>query len=137
MDMTLNYTGGMQFIAKTGNHEITIDLPPTYNGQDTGPAPGDLFAAALGSCVGMYTLMYLKGQSLPTEGLRIDVDWEEKSSPARIDSLHVNISLPDGITPEQARKALKFAEACKIHNTLIHKPEVCVSIAEKPEACLP
>lgn len=137
MQMNLNHTSGMQFITEVRGHKLTIDVPETYKGEDTGPTPPELLVAALGSCVGMYALMYLRSHNLPTEGLKVDVHWSEEPSPARIGRIEANLVLPEGISPEHAQKALKAAEACKIHQTLHYKPEVCVSIAERPELCLP
>lgn len=136
MKMTVNHTSGMQFVAETRGHKMIIDVPPSYQGEDTGPTPPELLVASLGSCVGIYALMYLKAQNLPTEGLQVNIEWEEEKSPARIATMTANIILPTGISPEQAQMTLKAAEGCKVHNTLHYKPEVCVSIAEQPEVCL-
>ncbi len=136
MEMDITHTTGMQFLAKTRDHEITIDLPESYKGKDTGPTPPELFIAGFGSCVGVYALMYLKAQGLPTEGLKVTMNWEEVEGGRRIGKITADLDLPEGISPEQARMTLKAAEACKIHNTLAQKPEICVSIAEKPEICL-
>ncbi len=137
MEMTVNYTGGMQFVAEVRGHAVTIDLPPAQKGRDTGPTPPELFIASLGSCIGVYVVGYLRAQELPCEGIRVDVTWEDEKSPARIGRITADIHLPDGISPEQAQMALKAAELCKIHNTLHQKPEVCISIAEQTEICEP
>lgn len=137
MEMKICHTDGMQLVAEIRNHKLTIDVPPKFNGKDTGPTPPELFVASLASCTGMYALMYLNMNGLPTEGLRVDVSWEDVESPSRIGKVHSSIVLPDGITSEQAQMVLKFAEQCKVRNTLMNTPEICVSIAERPEVCLP
>ena len=137
MNMTIAYTGGMQFVAETRGHRITIDLPPGQKGEDSGPTPPELFIASLGSCIGVYVVDYLTSRGLPRDGVRVEMTWEDEKSPARIGTVTANIELPDGIGPEHTRMALKAAQACKIHNTLHHKPEVCVTIANQPEVCLP
>jgi len=134
--LTLTHTEGMQLVTNVRGHEVKVDLPPKYHGNDTAPTPPEYFVISFGSCVGMYALMYLKNQGLPTEGLKVELEWEEVEGPSRIGKITANITLPDGIEPVQARNALKAAEQCKIHSTLEYKPEICISIAERPEACL-
>jgi putative redox protein len=137
LQVTVQHTTGMQFIATARTHKITVDLPESYRGNDTGPNPIELFIASLGSCIGVYVVSYLKAQSLPTAGLSVDITWEEEKSPARVGHIDAKITLPDGITPEQSVMALKAAEQCKIHNTLENKPHVCVSVVDRDEVCLP
>lgn len=137
MNMNIDYTGGMQFIAETRGHKITVDLPPSYNGEDTGPTPPELFVASLGSCIGVYTILYLKKEELPTEGVRVEMSWEDAHGPSRIGKVTADIHLPEGISAEHAQKALQTAAQCKVHNTLRHTPEICVNIANRPEICLP
>ncbi|MBI2842990.1 MAG: OsmC family protein [Armatimonadetes bacterium] len=134
MEMTIDYTGGMQFIAETRGHKLIIDLPPALKGEDTGPTPPELFIASLGSCIGVYAVGCLTAQGVPCEGIHVAMTWEDGKSPARIGKISADISLPEGISPERARMALRAAEQCKIHNTLHHTPEICISIAEEQES---
>ncbi len=136
MEMNITHTNGMQFVAETRQHKFQIDVPPLYKGEDTGPTPPELLAAAFGSCIGMYALMYMNAQNLPTQGLKIKVNWEEVENGKRIGKLTADLHLPEGVTPEQAEKVLKAAESCKIHHTLATAPEMCVSIANEPTTCL-
>lgn len=130
MEMNISHTAGFQWIAETRNHKMTIDLPPEYNGTDSGPMSGELLVAALGSCVGSYAFLYLTRQNLSTEGLNVKMSWEDAESPRRICSIKVELTLPEGLTEEQRAMAMKFAEACKMHNTLCQKPEISFELTK-------
>jgi putative redox protein len=137
MEMTIDYTAGMQFVAHARSHEVIIDLPPASRGEDTGPTPPELFIVSLGSCIGVYVVSYLKAQEQPCEGIKVRMSWEDEKAPTRIGKIRADIELPEGIAPEHARMALRAAEQCKIHNTLHHTPEICIAVADRADECLP
>ncbi|MGC8832936.1 MAG: OsmC family protein [Armatimonadota bacterium] len=117
------------FKLKCRDHEMTVDLPPGSGGTDSGPTPPELLAAALGSCVGVYVVEYCRRHGIPHEGLKIDVSWEDAKAPSRVKGFAVRVSLPEGVPAEHTDRLKKYAEQCKVHNTLIHKPEVELSIS--------
>lgn len=51
--ITTYWEGGYRCRIPVRGHEIIADEPPEDGGTDTGPAPTDLFLAALGSCFTM------------------------------------------------------------------------------------
>jgi putative redox protein len=132
--MNLDYTEGMQFVEQARSHRRVNDLPPSMKGEDTGPTPPELFIASLGSCIGVYVVGYLKAQGVDCSGIRVSMAWEDATGPSRISSITAEVQLPDGLSGEHQRMAMKAAEQCKIHNTIHIQPAVDIKLAGAPVA---
>ncbi len=66
-----------------GRHRIITDEPHRLGGDDGGPAPHELFPAALAACVSTTLVMYARTKSWDLGELAVDVDYDHKSSPRR------------------------------------------------------
>ena len=75
--MDIEYKGGFEFVARSRDHILTIDLPAESKGSDRGMTPPELLVASLASCVGMYALFYCHAQEVPTEGMKIVASYED------------------------------------------------------------
>src|SRR5579872_2161311 len=68
---------------RSGRHTLTADEPVTAGGQDTGPNPSALLAAALASCTAITLRMYADRKQWPLESVSVDVNLqraEDKST---------------------------------------------------------
>jgi len=128
--ISLEHQGGKAFAVSIRQHELLADAAVEDGGEDRGPRSVELFAASLGSCVGMMVVTYCKSHDLPYEGMEVDVAFDLADSPIRIAGIAIDITMPDGF-PDNRRKALvRAAEACPIHNTLHHVPEISVEVVD-------
>jgi putative redox protein len=109
-------------------HEMRVDQPVDGGGEDTGPAPTELFVASLASCVGFYARRFLSRHGLPTEGLAVEASYDMESRPARVGQIRVRVEVPLGV-PEASRDALlAVASHCTVHNSLVQPPAVDVEL---------
>jgi uncharacterized OsmC-like protein len=109
-------------------HEIFVDQPVDDGGDDSAPTPTELFVASLASCVAFYARRYLSRHDLPLEGLRIETSYEMGTKPSRVSRFDVKVILPAGF-PEDRQKALfAMVNACTVHSTLHHEPEVSIEL---------
>lgn len=115
------------FEAKIRQHSIAIDLPANLQGTDTGPMPPELFVLSLASCMGYYALFYCRKNRINVEGLQIDADYEKATNPDRISKIIVKISLP-GLSEEHKKGVFEAASHCIVHQSLIQKPDVNISV---------
>jgi len=96
--------------------------------------PPEFLLASLGTCAGYYAAEYLRARSLPAAGLRVEVKAEKSLRPARLSAFRIAISVP-GLEDERHRQGvLRAAQACLVHNTLLHTPAVEVALAQPAEA---
>ena len=112
---------------RIGRHVIMADEPQSMGGRDSGPAPYDLLAAALGACKAMTMRLYANRKSWPLEKAKVHVahdrihardcaDCETKDG--HIDEFRVAITLDGPLSDEQRARILEIADKCPVHRTL-------------------
>jgi uncharacterized OsmC-like protein len=125
---------GKRFETIVGRHRVITDQPVSTGGADGGPTPPELLLASLGACAGHYAVEYLCARSLPLAGLEISVVAEKATSPARLASFCVEVSLP-GIEERHRQGLLRAVKACLVHNTLKAGPEIEVEVSVSDSLC--
>ena len=102
---------------KAGNHHLTVDEPVESGGQDIGPSPQELLAAALASCTAVTMEMYAQRKGWDATGLGVDVRYTpaERGCPTRFDLV---LKMPPQLDEEQVEKLRVIAAKCPVHRTL-------------------
>lgn len=112
---------------RIGRHVIMADEPQSMGGRDSGPAPYDLLAAALGACKAMTMRLYANRKSWPLAKTQVHVvhdrihaqdcaDCETKDG--HIDEFRVAITLEGPLSDDQRARILEIADKCPVHRTL-------------------
>ena len=116
--IVVTHEGGLRFAAQVRSHRIIIDQPEHAGGEDAGPAPLELLAASLGSCVAFYVRQFCHSRALSYDGMRVEVDSYGASNPGRIGELAVRVQLPVELSPHMATLLERAAASCPAHHTL-------------------
>jgi len=128
MKMEVSLQQGFLFKATCDGHEVITDQHQAEGGTDRAMTPAELFIASLGTCLGVYAVRFCKRHNLPTEELKISLDWAVVKDPWRIGSIKAEIYYPHDISETEKKGLLRMAEACFIHETILHKPEVAIEL---------
>jgi putative redox protein len=110
-----------------GSHRIFADEPKEQGGENAGPSPYELLAAALGACTSMTLGIYARRQHWPLASVMIrlrhskihakdcaDCDTKDEM----LDRIDRDIELTGDLTGEQREKLLEIADKCPVHQTL-------------------
>jgi uncharacterized OsmC-like protein len=110
-----------------GAHRLFSDEPQDVGGEDAGPSPYELLAAALGACTSMTLRMYARRKQWPLASVVIrlrhskihaidcsDCDTKDEM----LDRIDRDIELTGNLTEEQREKLLEIADKCPVHRTL-------------------
>ncbi|MGA2455115.1 MAG: OsmC family protein [Solirubrobacteraceae bacterium] len=108
-------TGLRHEVDVNGRHTIVTDEPERLGGTDQGPAPHELLAATLASCIATMIAMYAQNRGWEIGELAVDVDYDPDSVPRRF---AVDIHLPDELSAEQRRRLERVAETCPVRRAL-------------------
>ncbi len=113
---------------KVRSHTITADEPRDHGGDDNGPSPQELLAAALASCTAVTMEMYAKRKGWDLSGLTVDCEYTpaERGSVTRF---NVVMKVPAHLSEEQIERLQVIAAKCPVHRTL----EGEVEVAERVE----
>jgi putative redox protein len=130
MDIRVRFPGGKRVDALLGDRVVATDQPLDLGGEDTAPAPFDLFLASIATCAGIYVLGFCQARGIPTEelGLRQHVTYDPESHLP----LHVKLQLELPPTfPDKYRSAiLRAAERCKVKQTIAAQPSFEITTAD-------
>jgi putative redox protein len=102
---------------KAGGHELVADEPVESGGQDLGPSPQELLAAALASCTAVTMEMYAHRKGWDVHDLAVDVRYTpaERGCPTRFELV---MKMPAHLDEEQIERLTAIAAKCPVHRTL-------------------
>jgi putative redox protein len=102
---------------KAGNHTLVADEPVESGGQDLGPSPQELLAAALASCTAVTMEMYADRKGWDVSGLAVDVRYTpaERGCPTRFELV---MTMPAHLDEDQIERLTAIAAKCPVHRTL-------------------
>jgi len=98
-----------------GRHVIFTDEPEELGGTDQGPAPHELLAAMLASCIATMIAIYAQSRGWDVGEISVDVNYDTDSVPRRV---AVDVHVPDDLTPDQQRRLKRVAETCPARRAL-------------------
>jgi putative redox protein len=99
------------------NHQLVVDEPKEFGGDDQGPSPQELLAASLASCTAITIEMYAqrKGWDIGTVEVAVEYTPAERGAPTRFS---LDLRLPAACTEEQRECLQVVAAKCPVHRTL-------------------
>src|SRR5258707_8782049 len=74
-----------QEVVIDGQHRLITDEPERLGGEGSGPAPHELFPAALAACVSTTLAMYARTKSWELGEVMVAVDYDNRSTPRRFE----------------------------------------------------
>jgi putative redox protein len=98
-------------------HHLTIDEGPEHGGDDEGPNPQELLAAALASCTAVTMEMYAKRKGWDLGPVEVQCEYTpaERGCPTKF---KLALRLPTGLSEEQIERLGVIAAKCPVHRTL-------------------
>ena len=104
-----------QEVVIDGRHRLLTDEPERLGGDGAGPAPHELFPAALASCISTTLGAYARTKGWDLRQVTVDVDYDHRATPRRFD---VAIALTGDLGDEQLARLEKVAAACPLRRAL-------------------
>jgi uncharacterized OsmC-like protein len=110
-----------------GTHRLYSDEPRDVGGEDAGPSPYELLAAALGACTSMTLGEYARRKQWPLASVVVRlrhskihaIDCSDCDTKDEIlDHIDRDIELTGNLTKEQRERLLEIADKCPVHRTL-------------------
>ena len=122
MDMEVYFPGNKKVHARYKGFVLETDQPVDSGGDNTAPAPFDLFLLSIGTCAGYYVLRFLQQRGLSTDGAGVVLRREVDQAGHLTSKVYLEIKLPGGF-PEKYRDAVvRAAEQCAVKRALENPP---------------
>ena len=98
-----------------GRHRLVTDEPERLGGTDLGPAPHELLAAMVASCVATMIALYARSRDWELGEVCVGVVYDPDSNPRVVD---LQVHLPDGLSADQVRRLRGVADTCPAKRAL-------------------
>lgn len=128
MHMQISFPGGAAVDAEYKGHVIHTDQPVTAGGDDSAPAPFDLFLASVGTCAGYYALRFCQHRQLSTEGLRLTLEPMRDPERGRIDTLRIEVELPSDFPDKYHAALVRSIDQCAVKRHVVEAPHFEVAV---------
>lgn len=131
-EIQVTFPGGLRVDALYQGFTILTDQPVYQGGQESAPAPFDLFLASLATCAGYYVLAFCRQRQIPTEGLAVTMRMEKDPVAKMIGRITIDISLPSGFPVRYKDAAVRAAGMCAVKAHLEKPPLMDIRAEIKP-----
>ena len=122
--MDITFPGGGRVNAQYKGFETATDQPDKNGGENTAPAPFDLFLVSLGTCAGFYALRFCQQRELSVDGMQMSLETVRNPETKRLDRIEIILHLPHGF-PEKYRSAIiRATDQCAVKKVLVDPPEI-------------
>ena len=98
-----------------GKHRLVTDEPVRLGGEGSGPAPHELFPAALAACISTTLVVYARTKGWDLGDVQVAVEYDNRSTPRRFE---VAIELGGELTDEQLRRLERVAASCPVRRSV-------------------
>jgi putative redox protein len=130
MEIQVELAGGKKVIGKFHGHTVVTDQPVKAGGEDSAPAPFDLFLASLATCAGFFVQSFCQARGIPTDGITITQVSTRDPETHLLNHVGIRIGLPKSF-PERYRAAVVAAvNGCSVKKALQSPPEMEVTTQE-------
>ncbi|HQK37737.1 MAG TPA: OsmC family protein [Bacteroidales bacterium] len=116
--------GGKKVSMILHNHKVVTDQPAKAGGEDSAPAPFDLFLASIGTCAGYYVKAFCDQRGIPSEGIRILQHVNYNLDQRRVDRIDIEIKLPPEFPDKYKEAVVQAAASCAVKKHLAVPPEI-------------
>jgi putative redox protein len=104
-----------QEVVIDGQHRLITDEPKCVGGDGSGPAPHELFPAALAACVSTTLVMYARTRAWELGDVAVEVDYDHRSTPRRF---QIVIRLGGDLSGAQLERLRRVASECPVRRSI-------------------
>lgn len=108
-------TGPLQTAIQIGRHQLLSDAPEALGGENSGPEPHDLLAAALAACTALTVTMYAKRKGMALDDVKVRIEHGQKEGAYE---LLRHIDFVGALDADEKARLLDIANKCPVHKTL-------------------
>jgi len=128
--MEVTFDGGKVITAHFKEQTVRTDQPIMAGGENSAPAPFELFLASIGTCAGIYIKSFCDQRSIPTDNMKIIQTAEYDKQTGLPTNIKLDIQLPADFPEKYKSAVINAAELCKVKKTIASPPkfEVITSV---------
>ena len=122
MPIDVYFEGGKKVNAVIHGFTVKTDQPVRAGGENTAPAPFNLFLASLATCAGFYVQAFCDQRSIPSSDITLTMDYEVNPSTHLISKIMIEICVPHDFPEKYDTAVINAASVCAVKRHL--NPEI-------------
>ena len=122
MDMIVTFPGGLKVDADYKGFTVKTDQPEGEGGENTAPAPFDLFLCSISTCAGFYVLSFCSERNIPTDNIQVVLNTERDSATRMVTRINIDIQLPADFPQKYVNAVKASADKCTIKKLILKPP---------------
>lgn len=127
MEMRIYFPGGKRVYADFGAFTVQTDQSVRSGGEESAPAPFDLFLASLGTCAGIYALGFMQQRNIDPEGSALTLRTHYNPAAGLVEKIEIELKTPPGF-PDKYRDAIVNAmDLCAVKKHINHPPAFTIT----------
>lgn len=133
MEMDIYFPGNKKVFADYKGFTIETDQPQADGGDNSAPAPFDLFIASIGTCAGIFVLNFMQKRDINTEGAKLTLRGERDPETHLVSKVRIEIQLPPGFPSQYKEAVIRAAELCSVKRHIHQPPNFEIEALPAPE----
>jgi ribosomal protein S12 methylthiotransferase accessory factor len=129
MEMKVYFPGGKRVYADYGGFTIETDQPARGGGDDSAPAPFDLFLASIGTCAGIFALGFMQQRGIDPEGSNLRMTPQFDPNVGLITRIDLELTLPPEFPEKYEGAIVNAMDLCTVKKHLHQPPEFKITTA--------
>jgi putative redox protein len=129
MHLKLKQIGPRKMEVISDKWSFVVDLKEKFGGEESGPNPSELTAAALASCEALTGVVWAaRRHRIELRDLEAEVSWEYGETPERISKFDVIIRNVYRQLGEKTKGFAAIAKGCTVSRTFKIQPELSLKV---------
>ncbi len=129
MKLLLKQTGQRKVEVISDKWSFIVDLKEEFGGENSGPNPSELFAAAVASCEMLTGVVWAsRRHEIELKGLEAEVEWDYEERPERISKIDVTIRNAADQLGKNIKAFTAIAQGCTVTKTLKIQPDTTLKV---------
>lgn len=121
--MDIQFPGGRKVYSLYKGFMIKTDQSKEDGGDNSAPAPSDLFFAALGACMGIYALDFCKKRSIDPDQLKLSVELRAHEKTRMVERIRFNIDLGPEFPQKYTSALIRSMKLCYVKKHFEQPPQ--------------
>jgi ribosomal protein S12 methylthiotransferase accessory factor len=121
-EIRVSFPGGLKVDAEYKGFLINTDQPIYSGGEETAPAPFDLFLASIATCAGIYVVYFCRERGIPTDKAAVVMRTEKNPGTKMIAKISIELQLPPEFPEKYKNAVIRAVDQCSVKAHILKPP---------------
>jgi putative redox protein len=120
--LEVSFPGGMRVDVAMKGLVIKTDQPKDEGGENSAPAPFDLFLGSIAACAGYYLLAFCKEREIPLDKAGVVMTTAKDPVNRMIGEISIELLLPVGFPEKYVAAVVRAVDTCTVKRHILKAP---------------